>query len=103
MSADKGSLSCLLIGQNLISLILRAFFKLKKIANTFSDSVTSFRFGNQDRVRKYRLDIFLFKVEVGIIEINVLQTRNHIPPMLNQYSRNSLKQSFFLSFQSRGS
>ena len=30
LSADKGSLSCVLIGQNLISLILRAFFKLKK-------------------------------------------------------------------------
>ena len=61
----------------------------------------SFRFGKQDRVRKYRLGIFLFKVELGIVEINVLQTRNPIPPMLNQYPRSSLKQSFFLSFQFR--
>ena len=30
LSADKASLSCVLIGQNLISLILRAFLKLKK-------------------------------------------------------------------------
>ena len=27
LSADKGSLRCVLIGQNLISLILRVFFK----------------------------------------------------------------------------
>ena len=79
MSADKGSLSCVLIGQNLISLILRAIYKLKKFANAFSHSVTYFRFGKQDRVRKYRLGIFLFKVELGIVEINVLQTRNPIP------------------------
>ena len=101
MSADKGSLSCVLIGQNLISLILRAIYKLKKFANAFSHSVTYFRFGKQDRVRKYRLGIFLFKVELGIVEINVLQTRNPIPPMLNQYPRIFLKQSFFLSFQFR--
>ena len=94
-------MSCVLIGQNLISLILRAFFKFKKFANAFSYFVTSFRFGKQDRVRKYRLGIFLFKVELEIVEINVLQTRNPIPPMLNQYPRNSLKQSFFLSFQFR--
>ena len=51
LSADKGSLSCVLIGQNLISLILRGFFKLNKFANAFSHSVTSFRFGKQDCVR----------------------------------------------------
>ena len=45
LSADKRSLSCVLIGQNLIFRILRAFFKLKKFANAFSHSVTSFRFG----------------------------------------------------------
>ena len=77
------------------------FFKLKKFANAFSHSVTSFHFGKQDRVRKYRLGIFLFKVELGIVEINVLQTQIPIPPMLNQYPRNSLKQIFFLSFQFR--
>ena len=96
-----GSLSCVLIGQNLIALILRVFFNLRKFANAFSHSVTSFRFGKQDRVKKYRLGIFLLKVELGIVEINVLQTRKPIPPMLNQYPRNSLKQSFFLSFQFR--
>ena len=85
LSADKGSLSCVLIGQNLISLILRIFFKLKKFANAFSHSVTSFRFGKQYRVRKYRLGIFLFNVALGIVAINVLQTQNPIPPMLNQY------------------
>ena len=91
LSADKGSLRCVLIGQNLISLILRVFFKLKKFANAFSHSVTSFRFGKQYRVRKSRLGIFLFKVGLGIVEINVLQ----IPLMFNQYPLNSLKQSFF--------
>ena len=101
MSADKGSLNCVLIGQNLISLILRVFLKLKKFSNAFNHSVTSFRFGKQDRLRKYRLGIFLFKVELGIVEINVLKTRNPIPPVLNQYPRNSLKQNFFLSFQFR--
>ena len=101
MSADRGSLSCFLIGQNLISLILRVSFKLKKFAIAFSHSVTSLRFDKQDRVRKYRFGIFLFKVELGIVEINVLQTRNPIPSMLNQYPRNSLKQSFFLSFPLR--
>ena len=85
LSAYKGSLSCVLIGQNLISLIVRVFFKLKMFVNAFSHSVTSFRFGKQDRVRKYRLGIFLFKVELGIVEINVLHTQNPIPPMLNQY------------------
>ena len=85
LSADKGSLSCVLICQNLISLILRVFFKLKKFANAFNHSVTSFRFGKQDRMRKYHLGIFLFKVELGIVEINVLQTQNPIHPMLNQY------------------
>ena len=95
LSADKGSLSCVLIVHNLISLILRAFFKLKIFANAFGHSVTSFLFGKQDRVRKYRLGIFLFKVELGIVEINILQTRYPIPPMLNQYPRNSLKQIFF--------
>ena len=74
LSADKGPLSCVLIGRNLRSLIFHAFFKLKKFANAFSHSVTSFRFGKQDRVRKYRLGIFLFKVELGMVEINVLQT-----------------------------
>ena len=98
---DKGSLSCVLIGQNLICLIVRAFFKLKKLANALIHSVSSFRFGKQDRVKKYRLSIFLFKVELGSVEIYVLQTRNPIPPMLNQYPPNSLKQSFFLSFQFR--
>ena len=96
-----GSLSCVLIGQNLISLNLRVFFKLKKFSNAFSCSVTCCRFGKQDRMRKYRLGIFLFKVELGIVEINVLQTRNPIPPVLNQYLQNSLKQNFFLSFQFR--
>ena len=72
---------------------------MKTFANAFSHSVKSFRFGKQDRVRKSFLGFFLFKVELGIVEINVLQTRNPIPPMLNQYPRNSLKQSFFLSFQ----
>ena len=50
------------------------FFKLKMFANAFSHSVTYFHFGKQDRVRKYRLGIFLFKVELGTVEINVLQT-----------------------------
>ena len=68
-----------------MSIIFRVFFKINKFANAFSHSVMSFRFGKQDRVRKYRLDIFLFKVELGIVEINVLQTRNPIPPVLNQY------------------
>ena len=85
LSADKGTLSCVLIGQNLISLILRGFFMLKGFANAFCHSLTSFHFGKQDRVRKYCLVIFLFKVELGIVEINVLQTQNPIPPMLNQY------------------
>ena len=60
--------------------------------------MTSLRFCKQDRVRKYRLGIFLFKVELGSVENNVVQTRNPIPPMLNQYPRNSLKQSFFFHF-----
>ena len=88
---DKGSLSCVLIGQNLISLILRAFFKLKNLQMHLVIL-------KQDHVREYRLTIFLFKVELRIVEINVLQTRTPIPPMLNQYPRNSLKQSFFLHY-----
>ena len=78
-------MSFVLIGQNLISLFLRVFFKLKKFANAFYHSVTSFRCGKQDCMRKYHPGIFLFKVELGIVEINVLHTESPIPPMLNQY------------------
>ena len=64
LSANTGSLSCV---QNLFSLILRVFFKLKKFTNALGHSVTSFRFSKQDRVRKSRLCIFLFKVELRIV------------------------------------
>ena len=50
----------------------------------------SFHFGKQC------LRLFLFKADLGCIEINVSQTRNPIPQMLNQYQRNSLKQCFTL-------
>ena len=67
--ADKCSLSCVLIGQNLISEIFRVFFKLTKVSFAFCHSKTSFHFGKQCRVRKYCLSLFLFKAELGCIEI----------------------------------
>ena len=85
LSADKGSLSCVLIGQNLISVLFCLFLKFTKVCFAFCHSVTSFHFGKQCRVKKYGLSLFIFKAELDFIEINVSQTRNPIPPMLNQY------------------
>ena len=76
LSADKGSLSCVLFGQNTISVTFRVFVKLTTVRFAFCHSVTSFRFGKQCRVRKYRLSRFLFRVELECIEINVSQTGN---------------------------
>ena len=45
-------LSCVLIGQNLISESVRVFFKLAKASFAFCHSVTSFHFGQQCRVKK---------------------------------------------------
>ena len=78
LSADKGSLSCVLIGQNLFCVMFRVFFKLTKFRFAFCHSVTSFHFCKECRVRKYRLSLFLFKAELACIEINVPQTRNPI-------------------------
>ena len=87
LSADKGSLSCVLIGQNQFPFFLcflKNFLKFTKVCFAFCHSVTSFHFVKQCRVKKYGLSLFLFKTELGFIEINVSQTRNPIP-MLNQY------------------
>ena len=62
LSADKGSLSCILIGQNLISGIFRVFFKLTKVSFAFCHFVMSFHSGKQCRLRKYRLRPFLLKL-----------------------------------------
>ena len=69
--ADNGLLSCVLIGQNRTSVLLRVFFKLTEIRFAFCHSVTSVHFGKQCRVRKYRLGLFLFNTELGCIEINI--------------------------------
>ena len=49
LSVDKGSLSCVLIGQNLISIFFFIFIKFTKACFAFCHSVTSFRFIKQSR------------------------------------------------------
>ena len=93
LSADKGSLSSVLNGQNLISVIFHVFFKLTKVRylKQFAIMLPFVHFGKQCRVIKYRLSLFLFKTVLGCIEI----IANPTPPMLkNQYRRKSLKQCF---------
>ena len=75
-------LCCVLIGQNLISEIIRVFFKLAKASFAFCHSVTSFHFGKQCRVKKHCPSLFLFKAELECNEINVTETQTPIPPML---------------------
>ena len=45
LSADKGSLSCVLIGPNLISVLFCVLLKFTKVCFAFFHSVTSFHFG----------------------------------------------------------
>ena len=88
LSADKGSLSCVLIGQNLIPYYIYTFcvfLKFTKVCFAFIHSLTSFHFVKQFCMKQYGLSLFLFKAELGFIEINVSQTRTPISPMLNQY------------------
>ena len=44
LSADKGSLSCVLIVQNNISIMFRVFFKITKVGLAFCHSVASVQF-----------------------------------------------------------
>ena len=46
LSADMGSLSCVLIGQNLLSVLFSDFLKFTKVCFAFRCSVTSFHFVN---------------------------------------------------------
>ena len=94
-SADKGSLSCVLIGRNLISVRFFVLIKFTKVCFGFCHSVTSLPFVKQCCMKKFGLSLFNFKAELGFIEINVSQTQNPILPMLYQYRCNSLKQWFF--------
>ena len=87
-------MSCALIGQNPISRICRVFFNLTKDLFTVCHSVTSVYFGKWSPMKKYHLSLDLCKAELWCIEINVSQTQNPIPPMLNKYKVNSLKQRF---------
>ena len=54
LSADKGLLSCVLIGQNLISVLFCVFFKFTKVYFAFCHSVTYFHFVKQCRVKQIR-------------------------------------------------
>ena len=82
LSTDKGSLSCVLVGQNLI---------LTKVRFASCNSLTSVHFC---RLINYRLSLFLLKAELGCYKMYVFQIRNPISPMLNQYQWHSLKQYF---------
>ena len=85
LSADKGLLSCVLIGQNLISVLFCVFLKFTKVCFALCHSVTYFHFGKHCCMKEYGFSLFFFKAELCCIEINVSQTRNSILPMLNQY------------------
>ena len=47
LSADKGSLNCVMIGQTLIFVIVRVFFTVIKVRFAFCHSVASVYFGKQ--------------------------------------------------------
>ena len=67
LPADKGSLSCTLIVQNLISDRFRVCFKFTILSFAFCHYVTSFHLGKQCNVRKYRLSLIPFEAELGCI------------------------------------
>ena len=56
-----------MVGQNIISVIFRVFFKLTKVRLVFCHSVMYVHFGKQYRVRKYRLSLFFIKAILGCI------------------------------------
>ena len=68
LSAKKGSLICVLIGQTLISVSFRVFLKSTKVRFAFCYSVMSVHFGKQCRVGKYRLSLFFSKLNWYVLE-----------------------------------
>ena len=80
MSADKGSLSCVTIGENTISVFLCVFFHLTTVCFAFYHSVASVYFGRKCRMRKYQVSSISILIR-DALKSNVSPTRNPIPTL----------------------
>ena len=72
-SADKVSLSCVLIGQNLISNNFRVFFKFTKVNFTFCHSVMSFHFVKQCCIKNTASGSSLSKLNWDVLNLTTLK------------------------------